>query len=137
MKKIFLPLAVLAYVLVLAGIWIFQNGETDNQTTPVYLEYILIGTIILFLSIGLYLWRKRIKKYKQGFSIEDELSKKITRKAAAVAYFISIFLWLALICLQAKFEFNQNHILGYGLIGMVLSFVGCWLFFNFKGIGDE
>jgi len=137
MKKLFLPVTMLAYVIVLAGIWIFQTRETENSTTPVSFEYLFIGIIILFFSMGFYFMYKRARRKKQGFPIEDELSKKVARKAAAVSYYISLLLWLALIYLQVKLEINPRLILGYGLIGMALSFVGCWMFFNFKGLGDE
>ena len=134
MKKVFLPIFILTYVLILSGIWI---TKPENNSTPSFLEYVFIGILLVFFTISIYLWYGRIKRKKQGFPEDDEMSKKIAQKAAAISYYISLFLWLVLIYLHNKIIIDIQYLFTIGIIGMAVIFVLCWVIFNFKGIKDE
>ena len=134
MKKVFLPIFILTYVLILSGIWI---TKPENNSTPSFLEYVFIGILLVFFTISIYLWYRRIKRKKQGFPEDDEMSKKIAQKAAAISYYISLFLWLVLIYLHNKIIIDIQYLFTIGIIGMAVIFVLCWVIFNFKGIKDE
>ena len=128
MKKVFLPVFILTWVVVLSGFWIIQPGDTNSST----LELIFIGVILLLLILGIYFSYGRIKRKKEGFPEEDELSRIIERKAAAISYYLSIILWLALIFIQSNISIELKWVFSIGMIGMALLFVISWVIINIK-----
>jgi hypothetical protein len=137
MKKIFLPLFIVTYAVILSGIWIFQTGSIAEEARPVFTEYFYVGIISIFFLIGIYIGYKRIKRKKAGMPEEDEMSRKIAQKAAATSFYISLFLWLGLIYLQDRILTDIRLLFGYGMLGMALIFVFSWFFYSFKGVIHE
>jgi len=133
MKKIFLPIFILTWTLVLTGLWIIQPS---NSTSSV-LEYIFVGVIFLFFLLGGYFGYGRMKRKKHGLPEEDELSKKIAQKSAAISFYFSLVLWLALIFIQSHFFIDIKWLLSSGMIGMAIIFVISWLIINNQGIDEE
>jgi peptidoglycan/LPS O-acetylase OafA/YrhL len=133
MKKVFLPIFILTWTLVLTGLWIIQPS---NSTSSV-LEYIFVGVIFLFFLLGGYLGYGRIKRKKQGLPEEDELSIKIAQKSAAISFYLSLVLWLALIFIQSHFTIDIKWLLSSGMIGMAIIFVISWLIINNQGIDEK
>lgn len=133
MKKVFLPIFILTWVLVLSGLWIVQPG---NSTSSV-LEYVFIGVLIIFFISGIFFAYGRIKRKKQGLPEEDELSRKVAQKAAAISYYLSLFLWLVLIFIQSHIIINIKWLFSTGMIGMAIIFVISWVIINKRGIKDE
>jgi len=133
MKKVFLPIFILTWVLVLSGLWIVQPS---NSTSSV-LEYIFIGVILVLFILGGYFGYGRIKRKKQGLPEDDELSRKVAHKAAAISYYLSLFLWLVLIYIQSHVIINIKWLFSTGMIGMAIIFVISWVIINNRGIKDE
>jgi len=61
---------------------------------------------------------------KKGIPIDDERSKKTRMYAAGYSYFISIYIWMALLIFQRYLE--RDDILITGLLGMAISFWASW-----------
>lgn len=133
MKKVLLPIFILTWTMVLSGLWAFQPGVT----TPSALEYVFVGVLIIFFLVGIYLAYKRTKRKSQGFPYEDELSRKVTRSAAAVSYFLSLFLWLTLIYIQTHSSIDINLMLIIGMTGMSAFFIISWFIINKTGVENE
>ncbi|MFA5385389.1 MAG: hypothetical protein WC364_12160 [Eubacteriales bacterium] len=66
----------------------------------------------------------------KGFPMEDERTKKVKMYAAGYAYYISLYIWLALEFLRNNNYINQSQIFVLGMVGMAVSFVISWLFLN-------
>ncbi len=132
MKKIFLPVFILTYVIILAGIGIFQTGMIDGSHKLT--EYIFVGVILILFLIGIILSIKRYRLDKQELAIEDELSIKIVNKSASYSYYLSLFLWLIIIFIQSRTNLVGSILMGYGIIGMAVTFLLCLTYFNFKGV---
>jgi len=133
MKRIFLPIFILTWTLVLTGLWIIQPS---NSTSSV-LEYIFVGVIFLFFLLGGYLGYGRMKRTKQGLPEEDELSRKIAQKSAAISFYLSVGLWLTLIFIQSHFLIDIKWLLSSGMIGMAIFFFISWLIINNQGINEK
>ena len=56
------------------------------------------------------------------------------QKAAATAYYISLYLWLALVFFNDKFSLETESLIGNGIIGMAILFALCWVYYKLKGI---
>jgi hypothetical protein len=59
------------------------------------------------------------------------------QKTAAWSYYVSLYLWLAIMYLSDKFKYETHTIIGAGILGMAVIFAICWLVFNFRGIRNE
>ena len=64
----------------------------------------------------------------------QDLSKKVLQKTAAYSYYISLYLWLALIFIKDRITIDTEQLLGTGILGMAIIFALCWILFNFRGI---
>jgi len=134
MKKIHIPIFILSFVLIISGILIV---DPENNSEPLFLEYIFIGAIVLFMSLGIYFTLQRIKRKEQGFPEDDELSVKISRDASSISYYVSLFLWLILILLQNKINVDYKWLFAFGIIGMSLIYIISLLIINLRGTSDE
>ncbi len=132
MKKIFLPVFIITYVVILAGIGIFQTGMIDGNHKLT--EYIFVGVISILFLIGIILSIKRYRSEKQGLPVDDEMSIKIVNKSASYSYYLSLFIWLVLIFIQSRTNLVGSILMGYGIIGMAAMFILYFIYFNFKGV---
>jgi peptidoglycan/LPS O-acetylase OafA/YrhL len=132
MKKAVLVFVIAALVLITCGIWFFSSSASF---TP--LNLFNFGVIFLVVGFAIYFGFKRLISAKRGEPAEDELSKKIMRKTAAMSYFISLYLWLALMYFSDRINLETHSVIGIGILGMAITFAICWLVFNFRGIKNE
>ena len=137
MKKLFLPISTLTFVLVIAGILIYQTGTPENGTIFIYSEIIHVGTVVLLFILGIYFAVQRIISREKGLPEDDELSKRITQKAAAISFYISLFIWLVLLYILNNTTIDISVLFSYGFIGMSLAFVLSWFLLNHVGIQND
>ena len=122
-------------VLIIAGIWIFQT--VDPPKDSVTSEIIFVAAIAVLFIVSIFFSIKRLKNRKQGLPEEDELSKKIMNKAGAKSFFVSLFLWLALLYIHNHTTVDTEILFGYGIIGMAFIFITFTIIFSIRGIKDE
>lgn len=132
MKKGVVALIVAALVLISTGLWFFSSAEEHKP-----FELFNFGIIILIVAFAVFIGYKRISSAKRGEPPEDELSKKVMQKTSSLSYYISIYLWLAIMYFSDKFNYETHTIIGGGIVGMAVIFAVCWLVFNFRGIRNE
>jgi hypothetical protein len=124
-------------VLIIAGIWIFQTGNSHQDSSFFTSEIIFIVAIVILFIVSIFFTVKRMKNRKQGLPEEDELSKRIVNKAGAKSFYVSLFLWLALLYVHNHSTVDTEVLFGYGIIGMAFIFITLTIVFNIRGIKDE
>jgi hypothetical protein len=124
-------------VLIIAGIWIFQTGNSHQDSSFFTSEIIFIVAIVILFIVSIFFAVKRMKNRKQGLPEEDELSKRIVNKAGAKSFYVSLFLWLALLYVHNHSTVDTEVLFGYGIIGMAFIFITLTIVFNIRGIKDE
>lgn len=132
MKKSILVFVIAGLLLVTTGIWFFTSQKTIGMT-----EYMQFGIIAIVIAFSVYLGVRRLGSVSRGEPAEDELSKKIMKRTAALSYFISLYMWLGLGFFSDRIKLETHSIIGIGIVGMAIVFAGCWMFFNFRGIKNE
>jgi peptidoglycan/LPS O-acetylase OafA/YrhL len=132
MKKVVLVFIISALVLITTGLWFFNSSA---GLKPIDLTG--FGIIILVVVFALYTGFKRLSSLKRGEPAEDELSKKVMRNTAALSYYISLYLWLAIMYFSDKLKFETHTLIGAGILGMAVVFGICWLVFNYRGVRNE
>jgi len=94
-------------------------------------EIIMIVIPLVLVGFAIVLAFGRLKSAKQNLPPEDELSRGIKRKAAATAYYVSLFLWLAMMIFEEHFDLERREFIGDGILGMALIFALSWVYHNY------
>lgn len=132
MKKTSLVFVVAGLVMLTTLLWMFKiNGLPDTT------DAIQFGVIGLLIAFAVFVGFKRLKSERRGEPVEDELSRRILQKTAAISYYISLYLWVAMIYIKDRVEMDTEQLLGTGILGMAVVFALSWLVFNFRGIRHE
>jgi len=132
MKQAIVVFILAAVVLAAAAFWFFSPKE------PLKPENLLqFGIILLIIGFAIFVGYKRLVSIRRGEPAEDELSKKVMQKTAAWSFYISLYLWLAIMYVSDKVDRPAHEIMGAGILGMAIIFALCWFVFNFRGISND
>ena len=120
-------LAVLSVAVLLTMIWwlIRDGSEMDTKMILMVVIQLVVVGIAIVLAFG------RLKNVKQNLPPEDELSRGIKRKAAATAYYVSIYLWLIMMVFEEHINLERRTFVGAGILGMALIFALSWVYHNY------
>jgi len=132
MKKAVMVFIVAALVLITTGLWFFSSNGSFKP-----FDLLSFGVIFLVVAFALFIGYKRLTSAKRGEPSEDELSKKILLRTAATSYYISLYLWVAILFIKDRVTLDTEELIGAGILGMAISFAACWFAFYFKGIRNE
>lgn len=130
MKKAILPVVISILVVISLIVWMVNDPGLKSSDN---IQFIIILLLVIF---GFYFGYRRITSEKRGEPAEDELSKKVLQKAAALSYYLSLYLWLVIMYLTDKLKNDPEVMFGWGILGMGIIFAISWLFYNFRGIRD-
>jgi peptidoglycan/LPS O-acetylase OafA/YrhL len=125
-------LVVIVSVLVLATTILWQVNPMVH-TIWEYMQFFIIGVLVCF---GLYVGYRRFTSERRGQPAEDEFSKKVLQKTAALSYYVSLYLWLVVMYLSGRYKLETEVLIGGGILGMAVVFAAAWIFFNFRGVKD-
>jgi len=132
MKKTMIIFIVAAVILVTTGFWFFTSRSAFKPA-----DLVMYGVIIVVVGFALFLGYKRLTSVKKGEPVEDELSKKVLQKTAALSYYISLYLWLAVMYVSDKRDYETHVLLAAGILGMAVVYAICWLVYNFRGVRND
>ncbi len=125
-------LVVIVSVLVLATTLLWQVNPMVH-TIWENIQFFIIGVLVCF---GLYVGYRRFTSEMRGQPAEDEFSKKVLQKTAALSYYVSLYLWLVVMYLSGRYKLETEVLIGGGILGMAVVFAAAWIFFNFRGVKD-
>lgn len=120
--------------IVLAGTVMWFNSSESPLFSVDSLHYVIILIVVVF---AIFVGIRRFNSVKRGEPTEDELSKKVMLKTAAWSYYISLYIWVAILIIKDRVNLDAEELIGTGILGMALSFAVCWLVFNFRGVKNE
>lgn len=132
MKKTVIVLLIAALVLITTGIWYFSSGPVARNS-----DLMPFGIIIILAGFAVFVGYKKFSNARRGEPTEDELSKKVLQKASSLSYYISLYMWLALIYFSDRIKLETHTLIGSGILGMAVIFFICWVIINFIGIRNE
>jgi peptidoglycan/LPS O-acetylase OafA/YrhL len=132
MKKAIITFVLAALVVITTVIWILTSRPAISIK-----EILPLFVLILVVAFAVFVGYKRLKSVRRGEPVEDELSKRIMQKTAAWSFYISLYLWLAVMYFSDKLHLETHTLIGGGILGMAVIFAGCWMVFNFRGMKNE
>jgi len=124
-------LVILLSILVLAAllVWLLSPKQEFN------LEEIGMFAALVIVSLGMIIFGiRRYKSVRSGEPFEDELSKRIMRRATSTSYLISLYWWLALSYFSDNWEYETGTVIGIGIGGMAVIFFISWIYFKVTGL---
>jgi len=78
------------------------------------------SVVILLVAFALFIGYKQAISAKRGEPGEDELSKKLLRRASSLSYYISIYLWLFIMYYSDKLHYETHVYFAAGILGMAV-----------------
>jgi len=114
-----------------AGLWLYSTIETLG-TFEITVAVLVALMVIFSLFIGI----KRLQDEKKGLTPEDELSKSIKQRAAAMAFMYSFYLWTFIIIFTVDSALRIEIPIGIGIMGMGILFIGFWIYYSKTGIDN-
>jgi peptidoglycan/LPS O-acetylase OafA/YrhL len=132
MKNSLIVFIVAGLVLLTTGLWFFISAKEFNT-----MDLLHLSVIALIVGFAVFVGFKRLSSAKRGEPVEDELSKKILQKTAAISYYVSLYIWVFLIFLKDRVKFETEELLGTGILAMAVTFGMSWLILNFKGVNND
>lgn len=132
MKKSHTAFIVTGFVFISVGLWFFKSFELLSA-----MDVLHFGVMTLIVGFAIFIGFKRLRSEKRGEPTEDELSKTVLQRTAAISYYISLYIWVFLIFLKDRVKFETEELLGTGILAMALTFGITWLIINSKGIKND
>ena len=113
-------------VIVVTGCVLLTIAVLLSAGTADLSELLMVIAALGLCAGALFLAKDKISALRKGLPTEDELSKKVTHKAAAYSYYFTIWLSIAIMWLDMLFF---EDMLGHGLragqiVGMIVIFSG-------------
>ena len=131
MKKLFVGLVFA--IIVIFGIWILVLTDTIDKHDLLQSSFVLV----IVVGFGLLVIFRRFISIRKGEPTEDEFSKQIMQKSSSLSFYVSLYLWLIISYFNNKLMLEAEQIIGYGIIGMAIIFVGIWSFLKIKGLRND
>ena len=100
-------------------------------------EIVQFVVIIVIVGFAVYLAINRFRSVRRGEPAEDELSKKILQKASSFSYYASLYLWIVMIFVNDRTKMDSEVLIGTGILGMAVIWVGFVIFFRIRGVKNE
>jgi uncharacterized membrane protein len=120
---------------ILYGSVLLRKGKT-NPGSFVILFFPLVVVVIM----GIFVLR-RYRDVKNGMPLDDERSKKVINRSAAMSFYISIY-WLLAISWYSDLAVEKTDWpalrdigqgINVGILGMAVIFFICWAYYERKG----
>jgi uncharacterized membrane-anchored protein len=109
----------------------------NTQTALNAAEILMMAGTVLVVGFALFLAFRRIRDARADLPAEDELSKRLMQKAAGTSFYVSLYLWLALMMFEARIPLERSTLIGAGILGMAILFALSWIFHRYLRSGHE
>jgi peptidoglycan/LPS O-acetylase OafA/YrhL len=117
-------IAVLAFlVLGTMLLWLLNSDSTFKGSS-----YLMIGIQVIVLAFAVLVVIRRWTARKQNLPAEDEMSKRILQRGAATSYYLSLYLWLALMFFEESIKLERSTLIGAGILGMAILYGLSWVY---------
>ncbi len=130
--KAMLLLTLAGTVTFSLGLWLYSTMERLTL-----IEYALAILVLITVIFSMVIGFKRLKDEKKGLAVEDEFSRRVKQKAAANAFIVSFYLWTMIALFISDANIRSEILIGLGILGMGLLFIGFWIYYSKIGISNE
>ncbi len=120
------------FVIATGILWVITSSM-DGDFTGAVLGAIIAITILVF---AIFVFVRGNRDLREGYPIKDERSRRVIEKASSTAFYVSLYLFLAIgYFSHGLIRFRDvSQAAGVGVGGMALLFLIFWLYYNRKEI---
>jgi len=132
-EKIRMTALIIISFLVIATGALFSYGSFKNGNIGGGIGGGFIAVIILVFAI--FVFKRGNRDMKEGYPLKDERSKRVLEKASSLAFYVTLYLLLAIGFLSddiIKFR-DVSQATGLAIAGMAVLFAVFWAYYNRKG----
>ena len=129
MKRALVIFGVTLLLIASTALWLANANGLLSQ-----FDMVTLGILIVLVAFAVIIGIRRLTSARRGEPGEDELSRNILRRAAALSYYISLYLWIAILIIKDRVTMDQEEMLGAGILGMAMVWVVCWIVFQLRGV---
>lgn len=122
MKKTIVGFFISVLALASLVLWALEGHLTGSAR-----EIVQAAIVIVVVGFAVYLGVSRIRSRLRREPAEDELSRKVMTRASSLSYYVSLYLWLFIMCISDKTSLATHSLVGAGILGMAVVFLLCWL----------
>ena len=129
MKKSNQVLAVIIFFALL----VIVGSVLTMENIPEIKSMFIITIVVILAFVFLMKTAKNTRDEKEGLTIEDERSRKVSLLAGAISFQISIWFLVVLLFISNVFEIvplSSESALGAGILGMPIIYGITWLWAN-------
>jgi len=126
-------IVIISLLVIITGA-LFSAKAFMNKDIPGGILGIIIALIILSFAVIVY--RRGNRDLKNGYPLQDERSRKVLERASSKAFYVSLYLLLAIGFLSdslIKFR-DVSQATGISVGAMALLFAVFWAYYNRKEI---
>ncbi len=135
--RLILLIVVTGLVLVTSLLYFAQIAQKGKISIGGSIAIIIPLIAVLFMAFFI---RSKYKDVKEGLPMEDERSRKVTTRAAAMSFYVTLY-WLLFISffeecfakISGVEKLDVSQTTGIGIAGMALAFFIFWIYYNKKG----
>lgn len=127
------------FVMLIAVIVLITCGvlaSCSRQESMNLHDFSMFGILLLVVAFAIFIGIRRLISKQRGEPSEDEMSKSIMLKAAATSFYVSLYLWVALMFLNGSWDLETETVIGRGVVGMAVIFALSWFYHRLKGQKD-
>lgn len=132
-EKIRMTALIIISLFVIATGALFSYGSFKNGEIVGGILGAMIALIILIFAFFVY--KRGNRDLKNGFPLKDERSRKVIEKASSLAFYVTLYLLLAIGFLSddiIKFR-DVSQATSLAVAGMAILFAVFWAYYNRKG----
>src|SRR5574344_192788 len=104
MKRSLLVFIVAGLLIIGVLLWISTSSTILKE-----IDFLHLGIITALVAFAIFFGIKRIKSERRKEPVEDEMSKKILQKTAALSYYISLYMWVFIIFIKDRIEMDTEE----------------------------
>ena len=132
MRKAILTAVLAVLVVGTIALWIINSERSSDTSLSLNGSTILMMSVaVVILVYGVLVILKGFRDARNKLPSRDELSRKILLRGAATSYYVSIYLWLAIMFFEERIEVERSSLIGAGILGMAIVFALSWLYHRF------
>jgi len=132
MRKAVLTAVLAVLVVGTIALWIINSERSSDTSLSLNGSTILMMAVaVVILVYGALVILKGFRDARNKLPSRDELSRKILLRGAATSYYVSIYLWLAIMFFEERIEVERSSLIGAGILGMAIIFALSWLYHRF------
>ena len=132
MRKAVLTAVLAVLVVGTIALWIINSERSSDTSLSLNGSTILMMSVAMVILVyGVLVILKGFRDARNKLPSRDELSRKILLRGAATSYYVSIYLWLAIMFFEERIEVERSSLIGVGILGMAIIFALSWLYHRF------